>query len=415
MKDDVHAFACEGGGACVAQIAIDELEPVGKIGEVGPLACFKVVESAYKRASLHESFGDPGADESGTTRNENLSHPMPMIMDGFDTAEMHGSQGILKTMDTLAPFRLSPWFRTRPWGFQDLAPWYNYKTDGEPIGEVWLTGEMCSAENGPLKGMSLAEITRLHRSALLGRMAVQDFPLLVKLLFPKDKLSIQVHPDDMLAQQYGEPRGKTECWYALDAKLGAAVALGLKPGVTAEEVKRAIDDHSLESLLEMVPVAKGDMLFVDAGTVHAMGPGVVILETQQTSDLTYRMYDYGSGRELHLEKSFAAMRVKTRAGKVPPRNEGGHRVLIDERYFRVERWPVQAGTAPSLVQPMEVVQLLLVVEGRARISASDATGAGFESFFLEPNRIAVIPASTPPWSFAAEQPTEIVRILPAGD
>jgi len=188
-------------------------------------------------------------------------------------------------METLSPFRLAPYFRTRPWGFQDLAPWYNYKTEGEPIGEVWLTGEMCTADTGPLKGMSLTDITRQHRSTLLGpRLAGKDFPLLVKLLFPKEKLSVQVHPDDALAQHYGEPRGKTECWYALEAKPGARVALGLRPGATLDQVSVAVKDHSLESLLKMVPVEKGDMIFVDAGTVHAMGPGVVVLETQQTSD-----------------------------------------------------------------------------------------------------------------------------------
>src|SRR5579875_3887342 len=239
-------------------------------------------------------------------------------------------------METLSPFRLAPFFRTRPWGFNDLAPWYDYRTEGEPIGEVWLTGEMCAADTGVLTGTNLADITRQHRSALLGpALAGQDFPLLIKLLFPKDKLSVQVHPDDSLAQKYGEPRGKTECWYALDAKPGAQVALGLKPGVTSEQVEHAVEDASLESLLEMVDVRRGDMIFVEAGTVHAMGPGVVILETQQTSDLTYRLYDYGSPRELHLEKSFAAMRLSTRAGKVPPLAVDAHTVLIDERYFRI--------------------------------------------------------------------------------
>ncbi|MGA7523934.1 MAG: type I phosphomannose isomerase catalytic subunit [Acidobacteriaceae bacterium] len=317
---------------------------------------------------------------------------------------MHTKQ----TMETLSPFRLAPYFRTRPWGFHDLAPWYDHHTDGEPIGEVWLTGEMCTADTGPLKGLSLAEITRLHRSALLGTGVLEkDFPLLVKVLFPKEKLSVQVHPDDALAQQYGEPRGKTECWYALDARPGAQVALGIRPGVTVDAVKAAVQDGSLESLLEMVPVQKGDMLLVAAGTVHAMGPGVVILETQQTSDLTYRMYDYGSARELHLEKSFAAMRLKTTAGKVAPRAVDGHTLLLDERYFRIERWPIRPGTAPALLDPVSVAQMLFVAEGRIRIS-----GAGFTPFTVERNQIAVIPASTGRWSLAGEAPAEIIRILP---
>jgi mannose-6-phosphate isomerase len=311
-------------------------------------------------------------------------------------------------METLPPFRLAPYFRTRPWGFKDLAPWYDYKTDGEPIGEVWLTGEMCAADTGPLKGLSLADITKQHRSALLGpALNEQDFPLLIKVLFPKEKLSVQVHPDDALAQKYGEPRGKTECWYALDAHPGAHVALGIRPGVTVDQVKASVQDASLESMLSMVPVQKGDMIFVDAGTVHALGPGVVMLETQQTSDLTYRMYDYGSARELHLEKAFAAMHLVTRAGKVPPRTVDGHTILIDERYFRIEKWPIQAGTVPALVEPALRVQMLFVTRGRIHISGD------FEPFTVERNQLAVIPSSTPRWTFAGEDATEVIRILPA--
>ncbi len=320
---------------------------------------------------------------------------------------MHTKQN----METLSPFRLAPYFRTRPWGFQDLTPWYDYRTEGEPIGEVWLTGEMCTADTGPLKGLSLAEITRLHRSALLGTgIQEKDFPLLVKLLFPKEKLSVQVHPDDALAQQYGEPRGKTECWYALDARPGAQVALGIRPGVAVDQVKAAVHDASLESLLEMVPVQKGDMIFVAPGTVHAMGPGIVILETQQTSDLTYRMYDYGSARELHLDKSFAAMRLKTPAGKVPPQKVDGHTLLIDERYFRIERWPIRPGTALALLNPAPVVQMLFVTEGRLKIS-----GEGFTPFAVERNQIVVIPAATTRWSLVSEGPAEVIRILPAAE
>ncbi|HEY0795880.1 MAG TPA: type I phosphomannose isomerase catalytic subunit, partial [Acidisarcina sp.] len=218
-------------------------------------------------------------------------------------------------MPSLPPFRMSPFFRTRPWGFQDLAPWFDYKTAGEPIGEVWLTGEECVAETGPLAGQTLKQIIKENGPHMLGPGHKHDeFPLLIKILFPKEKLSVQVHPDDALAVRYGEPRGKTECWYALDAEPGAFVSLGLKPGSTEEDIRAAIADETLEELLVTVPVHKGDMIFVDAGTVHAIGPGAVILETQQSSDLTYRMYDYGRGRDLHLQKSFEAMRVKTAAG-----------------------------------------------------------------------------------------------------
>ena len=141
-------------------------------------------------------------------------------------------------MSNLFPFRLEPWFRTRIWGFHDLAPWYDYKTEGEPIGEVWLTGEMCVAATGPLAGQSLKDITAQHTRDLLGNTHGDgQFPRLIKILFPKEKLSVQVHPNDAMAQKYGEPRGKTECWYALDAKPGACVALGIKTGVTPEQIR----------------------------------------------------------------------------------------------------------------------------------------------------------------------------------
>lgn len=294
-------------------------------------------------------------------------------------------------MDSLFPFRLEPYFRTRIWGFHDLAPWYDYTTNGEPIGEVWLTGEMCAAATGPFAGQSLKEITARHGRELLGASYGDgQFPLLIKLLFPKEKLSVQVHPDDAMAQKYGEPRGKTECWYALSAEPGAQVALGIKSGVTPQKIRAAIDNSTLEDLLEMVPVEKNDMLFVDAGTVHAMGPGVVILETQQTSDLTYRMYDYGRPRELHLDKSFEAMRLRTRAGKIAPRKVNGHSVLIDEKYFEIERWPLDSATTPlGLTANTGGLQILFVAEGKIRIIAD-----GGESFAVNRCELAVIPATS---------------------
>jgi mannose-6-phosphate isomerase len=310
-------------------------------------------------------------------------------------------------MPSLPPFRLSPFFRTRIWGFQDLAPWFDFKTDGEPIGEVWLTGEECAAETGPCAGQSLKRITALHSEQVLGPdHAGEEFPLLVKMLFPKEKLSVQVHPDDALAQHYGEPRGKTECWYALDAEPGAAVALGLKPGATVEEIREAIDEARLEDLMVWLPVHKGDMIYVDAGTVHAIGPGAVILETQQTSDLTYRMYDYGRGRELHLDKSFAAMRLKTDAGLVAAKVDGNRTTLIDAQYFRVDRFVVD-GPDAFAADSGSSLEILFVADGRATIR-----GEGFEEFHLGKCQAAVVPAVSAPWTLDADGPIEIMRIVP---
>lgn len=234
----------------------------------------------------------------------------------------------------LAPFRLRPWFSERVWGKSDLRPWYESTGTSELVGEAWLTGPECIVETGVFSGWTLAAV-----SSEIGG----EFPLLVKILFPNEKLSVQVHPDDAQALAAGQTRGKTECWYVLEAEPGATVALGLKPGIGAPEVAASVADGSMEDLLKQVPVSVGDMLFVDAGTVHAIGPGVVLLETQQTSDITYRLYDYGRPRELHLEEGLAVIRAKTEAGKVAPRPMDGFVRLIEQKYFTVDRFDLSSG------------------------------------------------------------------------
>ncbi len=171
---------------------------------------------------------------------------------------------------------------------------------------------------GPWPGARLGELSKQYGRDLVGQAACFEdrFPLLVKFLFPGDKLSVQVHPDDEQANKIGEPCGKTECWYALRAQPGAQVALGLKPGVSLEQFKQAIEDTRAEELLNWVDVHQGDMLYVAAGTVHTIGGGMVLVETQQTSDTTYRLYDYGRGRELHITEGLAATKLQTTAGKV---------------------------------------------------------------------------------------------------
>ncbi len=269
-------------------------------------------------------------------------------MQGDEMTGTTGTVGVAKTVGTraVAPFRLAPFFSERVWGKKSLAPWFQATGTDELVGEAWLTGPQSVVETGPYAGERLDAVVAKERAAVLGEDSAEEaFPLLVKILFPADKLSVQVHPDDAQAQAIGEPRGKTECWYVLEAEAGAVVALGLKEGVTLEGVRAAIADGSLEDKLAMVPVSVGDMLFVDAGTVHAIGPGVVLLETQQTSDRTYRMFDYGRPRELHVEQGIGVTKLTTRAGKVAPRAMNGFTRLIEEQYFAVDRFDVATGEA----------------------------------------------------------------------
>lgn len=239
----------------------------------------------------------------------------------------------------LYPIRLAPEFVARIWGTRDLSPIFGEVPGTNPIGEVWLTGDGCKVANGPLAGVTLGELARRFGRDLVGQMAPQAdrFPLLVKFLFPREKLSVQVHPDDELARRVGQPSGKTECWYVLDAKPGAKIGLGLKPGTTKEDFERAIREVRAEELLNWIEVKPGEMYYVDAGTVHAIGPGSVLVETQQNSDTTYRLYDYGRPRELHVEQGMAALKEKTSAGKVQPRGDAGSAVLIQSPSFVVER------------------------------------------------------------------------------
>lgn len=161
----------------------------------------------------------------------------------------------------------------KPWGRTELPAIFDAPS-GKRIGEVWFTG-------------------------------ADDLPLLVKYLFTSERLSIQVHPNDDQARARGLPEGKAECWYILDAEPGATLGLGLKRDTPPDELRAASLDGSIEELMDWRPVRTGDFYFVPPGTVHAIGAGISLLEFQQNSDVTYRLYDYGRPRELHLEEGVA--------------------------------------------------------------------------------------------------------------
>ena len=247
-------------------------------------------------------------------------------------------------MTELEPFRLGVKFSERVWGRMSLAPWYG-DAFSTPVGEAWLTSEGSLVETGPYAGRSLREMQNEFSQQLLGE-GHAEFPLLVKLLFPEDKLSVQVHPDDDDAAALGgTARAKTECWYVLEAEPGASLSLGLKPGTTEAAVRAALGNEAFEDLMHEEPVKAGDMVFVEAGTVHAIGPGLVILEVQQTSDTTYRLYDYGRPRELHLEDGMKVIKINNASGKVTPRAVDGCTELIAVKFFSVVRCEVAAGAS----------------------------------------------------------------------
>jgi mannose-6-phosphate isomerase len=315
----------------------------------------------------------------------------------------------------VAPFLIKPLFVGRIWGYHDLRPWYNHVSGQgtDPIGEVWLTGDQCAVASGPHAGKKLGEIFAAASGAMLGDAipSAGQSPLLIKVIFAREKLSVQVHPDDRLAQKYGQPRGKTECWYALSAEPGAQVAAGLKPGVTMDEVRTGIERGTLEQSLNVLSVKRDDMVFIDAGTVHAIWPGSILLETQQNSDITYRLYDYGRPRELHVEKSLEALRFETRAGLVPPQVLDDRTILVDVEYFCVERLAVNrsrpSATLPGPGEPSAGLSYLFAAEGSAQLA-----GSGFDPVKLPPRGIAAIPASSPAFTIEDLGELDLIRISP---
>ena len=313
----------------------------------------------------------------------------------------------------MAPFRIAPRFVGRVWGYQDLRPWYDrVAAADEPIGEAWLSGDENMVATGPHAGKSLGGLFLEAPEALLGLAApAPQSPLLIKVIFARGKLSVQVHPDDKLAQKYGQPRGKSECWLALAAEPGAQVACGLMAGVTLEKIREEIQTGTLESSLNMLPVAAGDVIYVDAGTVHAIWPGSILLETQQNCDLTYRMYDYGRGRELHIEKALEATRFVTRAGKVAATVRADRTSLIDVEYYAMERIPVAgsrtSASLPGEGKPARGLAFLFAAAGTGRIAGPD-----FEAVDLPAHGMVAVPAASPAFEVEDMGGLDLIRITP---
>jgi mannose-6-phosphate isomerase len=236
--------------------------------------------------------------------------------------------------------KLETCFVEKPWGRTTLPP--PFPSTGERIGEVWFTSP-------------------------------EPLPLLVKYIFTSERLSIQVHPNDAQARARGEANGKTECWYILDAKPGATLGLGLTRSVDQDELRGAALDGSIEELIDWRPVAAGDFLFVPAGTVHAIGAGISLLEFQQNEGETYRLYDYGRPRELHLDQGMAVAHLEPyppqlRQSVDPSRTA----TLIEGDHFRLAH--VSASEpAPDIYA--EARRWVMPLDGEAT-AAGEAASAG---------------------------------------
>src|SRR5436309_14280577 len=223
----------------------------------------------------------------------------------------------------------------KPWGVGDLHPWSSIDVAGDPVGELWFQ--------------------RTHKHAPIPA-------LLLKLLFTSEPLSIQVHPDDEFARSIGLPNGKNEAWYILAAAPGARVALGLKRRLTPQALRAAIRDGSIAHLTQGRPVAKGDIILVPAGTIHAIGAGIVLAEIQQRSDTTFRLFDYGRQRELHEEYAVAVSESGPAQTQARQRRLTATRMaLITSKHFILERIELQAKSRWMLNADCET--WILLIEG----------------------------------------------------
>ena len=285
------------------------------------------------------------------------------------------------------PVRLEPQFVPRIWGARSLAPLFPDKQSlPEPIGEVWLTGNDCRLADGPFAGERLGDAWPRMSDDWSGRNVSREmpFPLLAKFIFPEQKLSVQVHPDDDYARENEAAAGgvgKTEMWYIISARKGAEVRVGLKSGVTRETFRRAIADGSAEEYVDRLPVSAGDTIFVPAGTVHTIGPGMTICEIQQNSDITYRVFDFnrltseGKPRELHIEKSLDVIRFgEQHGGKIAraEQNETHNAVntLVECSHFAVVK---SVFAEPQRrVKPAGLMEVFIIIEGTGKIEIPDA-------------------------------------------
>ncbi|MDU2583848.1 MAG: mannose-6-phosphate isomerase, class I [Anaerococcus prevotii] len=268
-------------------------------------------------------------------------------------------------------------FREKIWGGKRLREIYSYDIPSDKTGEYWAIsdmGDMSSViTNGEFKGKSLEEVYQKHKD-LFGNPKEATFPLLVKIIDANTDLSIQVHPDDVMAKELEDSRGKTECWYILNEE-PASIIYGLKVADKKEAI-RLIDERKWDELLREVPARKGDFFFVEAGTVHAIKKGSLILEIQQASDITYRLYDYdrkdddGKLRDLHLEESKKAIKINKNKERIEEFEREGlkGRILTRNKYFEVYEYKIEGISEFEREKPY---LLYSVVDGSGEIIIED--------------------------------------------
>ncbi|EPC6548950.1 TPA: mannose-6-phosphate isomerase, class I [Enterococcus faecium] len=303
------------------------------------------------------------------------------------------------------PMFLKPVFQEKIWGGSRLRSVFGFDIPNDKIGEDWVISAhphgVSVVENGKFKGKRLDELWSEHKE-LFGHPSEPVFPLLIKILDAEDDLSVQVHPDDAYGMKHEGELGKTECWYIIDAEPGAEIIYG-HHAKTREELAEMIKDGRWDDLLKKVPVKKGDFFYVPSGTIHAIGKGIMILETQQSSDTTYRVYDYdrkdaqGQTRELHIQQSIDVTTVpaKTPELQIKEVRKGNSSIVtyLETEFFNVYEWDIKGITSFKKQAPYT---LMTVIEG-----AGDLVVDG-KTYPLEKGTSCIIPNGVSEWAVQGE-------------
>ncbi len=289
------------------------------------------------------------------------------------------------------PLKFKPYLRTMVWGGEKIAPFKGIYTTRNRIGESWeisaVEGHVSIVENGPLAGKTLTELMNEYGPALVGKKVFEktgtEFPLLIKFIDAKDNLSVQVHPDDNMASRIRPGlKGKTEMWYVVGADKGARLLSGLTQEITPDEYEERVRDKSITDVLASHEIHPGDVFFLPAGRIHAIGAGAFVAEIQQTSDITYRIYDYGrlgldgKPRDLHIEQAKEAIDYTVypdyKTSYSPARN--AETPLVNCKYFTTSLFDMDKPCSKNL-SALDSFVVVMCVGGKGVLVDNEGDGS----------------------------------------
>ena len=317
------------------------------------------------------------------------------------------------------PLKFKPYLCTKVWGGEKIAPFKGIYTTRNRIGESWeisaVEGHVSVVENGPLAGKSLTDLMNEYGAALVGRKVFEkygmEFPLLIKFIDAKDDLSVQVHPtDEQAARIRPDLKGKTEMWYVVGADKGAKLLSGLTQEITPEEYEEKVNDKTITDVLGRYDVHPGDVFFLPAGRIHAIGAGTFVAEIQQTSDITYRIYDYGrlgldgKPRELHIEQAKAAIDYtvfpdyRTKYSKV--KNE--ETPLVSCKYFTTNILDIDKPVSKNL-SALDSFVVVICVGGKGVLVDNEGDGS-VHRIELHQGETLLVPATSSTIEFHPDGP-----------